>query len=207
MFKLPGGKRCLTEAEWNVVRFRAARLFEMLANELDSGIDPIRQNGIYFERLPKAQQLVVIRDTLRALRDPASTAPGLTAANEGALAEMVPYVRAELDCEFERIYDDAQTPLSTRVRQLLRAYVLTLPKDHMPDPPALNSEDMGQWRDIIDLLDESLLWDRDWDDSDDPQDSWDPARGDYFRVDSPMPSDAELGQILDELEGMLFQEE
>lgn len=199
MWRLPDGDRCLSEVEWELIAEGDREFYEALAADIDEGHDPIPEDGIYFENIPKPQQLAVVRDTLRALKDPQMPPPAHTAANEGALAAFCQYLHVSLETEFGFVEYGIDED-TTRVRRMIRNFAL----EHadLYDAPSLDCNDIAVWRRLIDDVDDILLWD--WDYSADPNDSWDRDEENYFRSDSPVPSAAEVVAIRAELDALLY---
>src|SRR5262245_50166397 len=91
MWRIPGGDRAFTEAEWAVFRAGLDRLVEDLeelsdlageAGETDTG-------AAAFDRLTPGRHLAVLADAAGALRGPAAPAPPRTAAAEGSVAAVL----------------------------------------------------------------------------------------------------------------------
>jgi len=204
MWRLPSGDRCLSEAEWALIAEGARWAYELLKDEIEVGYDPIVTDGVYFERLPKTQQIAVIRDTLNALLDPTGTPPDHTAANEGALAAFTSQLDVALDWEFELAAEVDSPRDAFRVRRLLRAVAIEH-SDTFDSPPPETSEDIDLWRHLIEQLDDLLLWDSDF--CEEPEDSWDVSERTYFRSDSPVPRGSAVEALYEDLDVLLYPED
>lgn len=200
MWRLQGGDRCLTEAEWFLVGEGARWVVDSISDEMDEGFDPIRTTGGYFHRLPAGQRLAVVFDTLSALRDPTSKPPELTAANEGALATFIAYLESAVALEIEISAEEPDDVL-TDVREGLLEFATERGYFDEAPPPHADSDDLNVWRDLIEELDQTLLWDNDY--AMEPADSWDPTEDNYYRSDTPNPSNERLALIVEDLGDLL----
>lgn len=204
MWRLQGGDRCLSEVEWALIAEGAHWVVDSIRDEMDEGFDPIRTTGGYFSRLPAGQRLAVVLDTLSALRDPKSKPPELTAANEGALATCIAYLESAVALEIEISAEEPEAIL-TDVREGLREFATERGYFDEAPPPHADSDDLNIWRDLIEELDQTLLWDNDY--AMEPADSWDPTEDNYYRSDTPNPSSARLALILEDLGDLLPETE
>lgn len=202
MWHLLGGDRCLTEAEWVLVAEGARWVVDSIRDDMDQGFDPIRTTGGYFHRLPAGQRLAVVRDALSALRDPKSQPPELTAANEGALGAFIACLESAVALEIEISAEEPEEIL-TEIREGLLQFATERGYFAEVAPPHPNSDDLNDWRDLIEELDQALLWDDDY--AMEPKDSWDPTEDNYFRSDTPRPNSEGLTLIIEDL-GNLLQE-
>lgn len=200
MWRLQGGDRCLTEAEWFLVAEGARWVVDSIRDEMDEGFDPIRTTGGYFHRLPAGQRLAVVLDTLSALRDPNSKPPELTAANERSLATFIAFLESAVALEIEISADEPEEVL-TDVREGLLAFAAERGYFDEAPPAHADSADLNVWRDLIEELDQTLLWDNDY--AMEPTDSWDPTEDNYYRSDTPNPSNERLVLILEDLGDLL----
>jgi hypothetical protein len=185
MWNTPAGERVLAGRERSLFIQAAASLAEHILADQDE--DPvasvIAQTDVGpFHRLEPAVRVVLLAEVVRALVDPAVAAPDLTAVNEAAVYAVFRSVSICIDLQIDGI------PLSTGPeadplywRRLVLAALLEAterevaslecsaqeqasvagPKDE-ERTLALDSTDPEDWHSALEILADSILWDRDF---------------------------------------------
>jgi hypothetical protein len=107
-----------------------------------------------FDVLQPGQQVALLAQVGTALSDPASPAPPLTAATEGALAAVFAQLRAWLEVE---LYDADKAECR---RLILGAVGDAAGRDGpLPEP---TESDHNEWELLIEEVEARLFWDADW---------------------------------------------
>jgi hypothetical protein len=158
---MPDGERVLTEPEWALFRTGLDLLRDSVEEDLRAQTDDTDTGIPAFDRLTPEQQLALLADTARALRDPASPAPRHTAANEGALAAVLSLIRAELETELDLAQLEGHQREATPIRRLLRAVSEEVEgwEEPLPDETATDPE---EWGELLEEFEDRIFWDADF---------------------------------------------
>jgi hypothetical protein len=173
MWRMSDGNRVLTETEWAVFGLGLDRLWDFIEDERKGEVG-LSETGVrVFDDLQGEQKLALLADVAVALRDRAVPAPPLTAANEGTVAAVFAAVRQTL--EEEVVFHAQEGRGSTTVRELLLAAAVDA-SEQPEDLPEVADEDLEAWEWVVEVIEDRILWDADYE------------MGDEF-LDSP-PEDA-----------------
>jgi hypothetical protein len=133
---------------------RAAACFSEYAGVLeDAGVDET-----VFERLTDGQKQLAILLAARALLDPASEPPEITAVLAGTVAAIYEYLQTMIDLEI----DEGK---GTTLRQMVLDALDEMNSCHDQEPRvALSPEcrDINEWSEVVEVLRDSVLEDHDF---------------------------------------------
>jgi hypothetical protein len=168
MWRTPRGDRVLTEPEWALFAAGVDVLWDWVESEIDTGADDANLGLAAFDGLTPEQKLVMLADVANALRIALVRTPKHTASNEATIAAVFIVLRGELECEIDVATDEEVTPC-TSIRQLLLACCSIAEGYEDPLPDASN-EDLEAWDWILDEIVDRILWDCDYQSSNDLMD-------------------------------------
>jgi hypothetical protein len=218
MWHTPLGDRIVEGAEANLIRAS----IETLASRLLLEDDPYDQAGYQtgveiFDRLTRSQKLAAIEHVARHMLVEATPPPPLNASSEAVIGALFLHVSDRIEDEIVR---------STSCNRWLRWRAMTrqaaaalIDNDGSESPdadssaieiPTIECDDFDQWRWIVELLAEHILWDRDYELAEmwldlDPQ-SAEIQRGrfgideNYFTDTPPDPRDDQLDDYVSSIE-------
>jgi hypothetical protein len=155
----------LTEPEWALFAAGVELLWDWIESDIESGGDGADLGLVAFDRVTPEQKLVMLADVANALRSVSVPAPRHTASNEATIAAVFSVLRGALECEIDNATDEELTP-STSIRHLLLACCFG--EDDFEDPlPDASSDDPEAWDLILEEIVERILWDCDYQSSND----------------------------------------
>jgi hypothetical protein len=129
-----------------------------------------------FDALSRHEKLGILEHVAHALLVKSVKWPPLTAVGEGAVAAVYYHLLGDVETEIDEG--------GTGSRQLMLAAATECDLDD--DLPALDSGEFEEWRDVVELLMDRILWDRDWEEEfvklDDPPEVARQVR-DFVRID------------------------
>ena len=153
MWHAPDDDRVLTAGEWALARAGLGLAWDAveIADEAGTGA----ATGVRaFDVLQPGQQVALLAQVGTALSDPATPAPPLTAATEGALAAVFAQLRAWLEVELD-------TGETTECRRLILGAVGEAAGRDGPLPEPTES-DQGEWELLFEEVEGRLFWDTDY---------------------------------------------
>jgi hypothetical protein len=216
MWHTPCGDRNLHGAEAILIKAAITGVAEQIREESSDLFDQCEYAIELFDSLSWTQRLALLDRVATYLLTDTAQSIELSAVNEAAVAALFEHVRFEIDMEID---DDARA--GTRWRQsVLAAYCES---EEEPDPvhqhdddddlnplPTADCDRRERWNDLIEVLMDRILWDRDYEWQDDFLDA-DPARvatvrqfvgvdADYFSAAAPdVTSDEQAVDLLRKL--------
>ncbi|MDB5299621.1 MAG: hypothetical protein JWO87_1284 [Phycisphaerales bacterium] len=191
MWRTPDGDRVLKGAERNLFK----QGMSVLVSRIDDDDDWLVGVKV-FDQLSKAEKFAILEHVASALLIEGIAAPRLTAVAEGAIAAIYAQLMSNVDFEIDSgdECDDRELVVGA-----CKECELT------DDAPSPHSSDSDAWREIIDLLADQILWDRDWAEEwvhpdanpDDAKAVREFARidADYYSEVAPDPNPTQLEQI------------
>jgi hypothetical protein len=230
MWKTPLGERALEGAEWALFREALGMLWDLVEMEFDTGEKELSAMGVgSFDRLTPNQKLAMLALVGRALRSVDVPAPELTSVSEGTVAAVFALLRDEADSELRRAASPTANVTAEEVeratfwRELVRAAYPEVEAVRAgeaegeesgsegdavvpaADLPAVTSHDKEDWELMLDLLNDAVLWDTDYDTEELFLDAPPGQRVDdmeflgvdegYFMGIAPDPTDEELTEV------------
>jgi hypothetical protein len=154
MWRMEDGDRVFTPEEWAAFRIGLEYLVDSIVDdEKDPGL---AETGLRaFDSLTSEQKLALLADVAAALTNPAVPPPDHTAANEGAIAAVFEFMSVALEIELgaEQLRTELREALLTAARQS---------NDRSERLPNVTDGTHDRWMEIIELLEERVLWDRDY---------------------------------------------
>jgi hypothetical protein len=236
MWKTPLGERALKGAEWALFREALGILWDRLEIGIDIDVPDLCQTGVgSFDRLTPTQKLAMLALIGRAMTTEDLAAPELTSVSEGTVAAVCTLLRDEARSEVvtaglpaaRRTAEDLERSTFWRERLCaayleVKALMAAGPEgdeaevwagadaDDPPfDLPEVTSPDEDVWGMMIDVLNDAVLWDTDYDTDEFFLDALPEVRAldmeflgideDYFKGIAPDPTDQELGEVRREL--------
>lgn len=160
MWRTPSGDRVLSEPEWALFAAGVDMLWNWIEYDIEMGEDDANLGLVAFDRLTPEQKLVMLADVANALKSVSVKTPRHTASNEATIAAVFTVLRGVLECEIDVATDDEMKSL-TSIRQLLLACCSDADgyEGQLPDA---NSEDIEAWNWILEEIEERILWDCDY---------------------------------------------
>ena len=168
MWRTPDGDRVLTEPEWALFAAGVDLLWDWIESDIDTGDDNANLGLVAFDRLTPEQKLVMLADVADALRTISVSMPCHTASNEATIAAVLTVIHEELECELEMAADEEMAP-STSIRQILLS-CCSAADDHEDPLPDVSEEDLGAWDMLLEEVRDRILWDCDFESSNDLMD-------------------------------------
>lgn len=224
-WRTPEGERVLTGAEATLVRQSLAYLRDCVVMDLESS-DPDDgwSTGIKaFDRLSHPVRLAMLATVGTALFRKTPTCPPLNVLTEGTagaifetLNDLVAFelddedpeksdVRALIlnamhqvdreQCEIDEAEEACESGEATEVELST--------DDESSGMPHLHCDDPERWRKLIGRLSERVLWDDEFLAPKKHINAPPENDGDYFRVETPKPTDDEIQALLESLDGVL----
>jgi hypothetical protein len=155
MWQMPEGVRVLLPNEREIMCFGLYELLEIIEDAHKQG-EPFECGLESFDTLTYEQKLFVLAETTQALTNPAIPPPRLTAANEAAIAAIFFMLEIPLQAELEEDDSSAQ-----EIRALLLKAAAES-KDPLEEVPSVSCPDLEEWRIVLRILEERILWDMDF---------------------------------------------
>ena len=188
MWATSQGDRTLRADEAQLVLMSVGYLHDMITSGVDLG-EPYQTGVMMFDALQPTQQMAILHEVAHGLLDEHTPLVELTAVREATVyaifCELESLVQIELDLSAlsepsfdtrERIIRSCQHFENQRSQwddlesnddlqaiddlQTIDDLQLTQAVDF--DPPALQCDDIDQWKRVIELLADQVLWDRDF---------------------------------------------
>jgi hypothetical protein len=163
-----GDNRVLTEPEWALFAAGVDLLWDWIESDIEAGGDDANLGLVAFDRLTSEQKLVMLADVANALRTVSVPLPRHTASNEATIAAVFSVLRGALELEIDVATDDEMPP-SASIRQLLLACCSDA-DDYDDLLPGVSSEDLEEWGLILEEIVDRILWDCDYQSSNDLMD-------------------------------------
>ena len=161
MWRMQAGDRALTEAEWALFGTALDLLRDSVEEDIRAETDDAETGVLVFDHLTPEQKLVLIADTARALRDPATPMPAHTAANEGAIAAVFSMMRLELETELDIAGTEGTGEKPTEIRRMLRAVCAEAGEREEPLPDETSIEP-DEWDWLLEEFKDRIFWDVDY---------------------------------------------
>jgi hypothetical protein len=146
-----------------VLHPKHAAVFRKAAACFSEYADVLEDAGVaetVFERLTRGQKQLAILLVARALLDPVSEPPAITAALAGTVAAIYDYLQTMIDLEIDHGEE-------TTIRRMVLAALdeMNYWQDQRPRkiPLSANCEDINEWAEVVDALGDRVLVDRDFD--------------------------------------------
>ena len=196
MWRTPEGVRALTGSEAKLFRAGLSSLVAWLDEDVDW------QSGVkVFDGLSIPEKLALLERVAVALLEDEGDPPKQTAVNEGAIAAVYAQLITEVDVEL----DDPSGGNATC--DTVREAAIAVGLDEFLPTAA------GAWRDLIELLLDRIVWDRDWMEDwvkpDDPPEVAKKVRdfadidADYYSAVAPDPNPLQLRRIRENIDRLL----
>jgi hypothetical protein len=212
MWHTEPGDRVLCGREWELFRLGIELIWEDIV-EFD---EPASTWITVFDNLSQGQQLAMLEQVGSAISDEAVEAPELTALNEGTVAAVFMTLEQAVDIEIDNERGNEDTEFRTSIRSSIREAYIECFGQPAPDEatiPELDCDDADEWKDLIEQLEERILWDLDYAQAhlhlDAPPEqsalhkSWFGIDQDYYTAIAPDPTEAELKEIRKSLKRLM----
>lgn len=176
MWRTPTGTRVLTDGEWSYFSGGLAHLYHFVNEDISSPHLDLGSPGVaLFDALTPEQKLHVLAEVGLAFRNPLAAPPGLSAAREATvgaiLLESRMLVEAEIGGADFRTGDEEVSVLCRQsvldARPDWASYIAQWVQEGMPEDeagyvPDPTCRDMIAWEPLIASIEESVLWDADF---------------------------------------------
>jgi hypothetical protein len=164
MWRTHTGDRVLTDAEWCLFEVGLDGLRDSIEVDISTQGDDTETGVSVFDRLTPEQQLVILADTASALRDPNIPTPRHTAANEATIAAVLAEVRGalEMELDYARMEGVSLTAETTEVRRMILALWEDDSEEWGEPLPNNTDADAEGWVLLLELFEERILWDCDF---------------------------------------------
>ena len=163
MWHTSTGIRILTGSEGDLVRAGIIDLLGQIQEEQDGLADPWVTGVRLFDELPWHSRLALLADVADALFLPNVEPPELTAINEATIGALFAHIRINVDIEID-VDGELENESSLRYywRHLLAGCQTWKrePDDWWVEEKSNQSDD---WHTLIEVLENGILWDDDWD--------------------------------------------
>lgn len=216
----PDGERVLEGAEAELLRESLAYLRDCVVSNLDSAARGAGwSTGVEaFDRRDSPARLVLLTAVGTALFRKTPTCPPLNILTEATVAALYETLKDLVDFELQ-----GEDPEQTTIRALILNAVHQVNRemlesddaegdspedestveDDLFDLPPLHCEDPDVWHELIQILSNRILWDRDYLDSEKHIDAPPAEEGDYFQVQAATLTEDEIPVALEALDAVL----
>lgn len=165
MWHTPAGDRVLTGPEAALLKAAATRVAELIREETSGHGEQWEYEITVFDSLGWTQRLALLDRVMTYLLTSTPKPIPLTAVNEAAVGALFEQIKVDLALEA-----DAHPELGTTFRELvLAAYRASVSAaDREADEkeeelPAVNARSHEEWEILVEVLEDRILWDRDFD--------------------------------------------
>ena len=171
MWATSQGDRTLVADEAQLVLLAVGYLHDMITSGVDLS-EPYQTGVIMFDALQPTQQMAILHEVAHGLLDSETPVVQLTAVREATVYAI--YCELESLVEIELDLSDQTKPDFEFRERIIRAYQqsdgqstewddgLTAAKASEFDAPDRGCKEIGQWKRVIELLADRVLWDRDF---------------------------------------------
>lgn len=201
MWRTQNGIRTLKGAEAELIRESLGMMCDMLREEYLQYVEQWEYGVRVFDQLTYNQRTALLTNVATYLLTETDDYPPLNAINEGAVGAIYENIKANLIFEL----DESSTNDNSEASEVenWRSLILAACKEaEVEDLPDVNNLDYNEWKINLDILEEQVLWDRDFESSNFYLDL-NPETGkhlkDYMRIDEdyftaipPDPTDEEV---------------
>lgn len=215
MWRTPNGDRTLIGAEAALIRAAALDLMQSLQEETDDLNGEFPCGVKLFDELSWQQRLALLARVASALLDSNVAPPQLSAVNEATVAALFAHVNRNLAIELDYAGEEDLPPeYDKHCWRRLIAACQEAPNEEFN--LKVDSTEASDWDDLIQALQDQILWDADWDM---PELFMDAAPElsrrrkyrlgileDYFTAPAPELREAEVPEAFESLERLLFAE-
>ena len=171
MWATSQGDRTLVADEAQLVLLAVGYLHDMITAGVDLN-EPYQTGVVMFDTLQPTQQMAILHEVAHGLLDPETPVVTLTAVREATVyaiyCELESLLEIEIDLSVQAKPDFEFRERIIRAFQHLEDQGSEWDDDPAPanatefDTPDRDCEDIGQWKRIIELLADRVLWDRDF---------------------------------------------
>jgi hypothetical protein len=154
MWHTSTGDRTLEGAEAAMVKESIGCMADDL--DYDDESDPSTYGVGVFDELSRQQRAPLLLEVARGLLIDSEAMPQLTAVSEGAVAAIYGNLRQHVGFEID---GDTSDEMRCYWRRLILAAISEIAPD---DQWREDSDDLDQWRDILNALEDCILWDTDY---------------------------------------------
>ena len=197
MWRTQIGNRTLKGAEAELVRESLGFMCDMLIDEFQENIEQWEYEVGVFDQLACGQRIVVLANVATYLLTDTEDFPSLNAINEGAVGAIYENIRGNIQFELDDLKSSSGSLESEQ--STWRSLVLSACKQSgVEELPDINNLDYFEWDINLEVLEDLVLWDRDFENGDiyfdidpDQRSSTKNMMGiadDYFTVIAPDPT-------------------
>jgi hypothetical protein len=156
------GDRVLGAAEWGLFRAALAEIWDLLEDS-EEGNELFWSGLLAFDDLQRNQKIALLSVVGKALRDPETPTPELTAHSEAAVAAVFEHVRQSIEVEVDEHPGIVDAQNGVYWRSLVLAAFREVEEDWEDPLPDPTCTDLGEWLLLLECLSGVIFWDSDYD--------------------------------------------
>lgn len=205
----PIGRRTLKGAEAELIRESLGYIADMCEEDIKGYTDPWMFEVTLIDRLESSARLALFAEVGFALLRETNECPKLNAVNESAVACLFRNIEQciQIEIDHQKTDETSRESADADMRVFWRSRVLAVFKEigDADDLPDTDCKDWNEWLILMDVLNDRILWDADYEDSHLYLDSapehaaylrnFMTIDDDYYLAIPPDPTDAELSRI------------
>ena len=164
MWRTQTGVRTLKGAEAKLIRESLDQMCDMLREEHLQDAEQWEYDVRVFDQLACNQRIALLAEVARYLLTETDDYPSLNAINEGTVGAIYENIRVNIIIELDEsnLNDKPEIAEISSWRSLILAACAEAGFEDLPDA---NNHDYNEWKINLDILEEQVLWDRDFENS------------------------------------------